>query len=388
MPRLPVDTAPRARSQAALLALVVGIGSMLLAYRVDATRQGEVDTAELLGRQVRRLEQAGRLADSSDGAAGAYESLGSALEADHNRLLQVRRSVVAGDWPLPAMDAVIHDPPWLLKERIAGLITDVRAAGAGDGDARHRLAASPDGPTAAALQAALDANRESAGDWVAEHRLLLVGWLVVGFGLILGEDLFIRRPRLARALRTVSSLEHQHQVLELNSGVDALTGLLSRRRVLEVLHLEWRRAARYREAMSALWVIIDVSPSKTADPVVLDAMLPGLGRAVRDAALRPGDQCGRFGPTAVLAILPDTDAAGASLVAERIRAAVREAWVAQRWTVSVGALTTRPVAGTLPDALLEGVRAAAQLAAQAGGDQIHAVEVATAKLRLVDRDDG
>jgi diguanylate cyclase (GGDEF)-like protein len=386
--RLPADTNNRARSWTALLALVVGIGSMVLAYRVDATRQDEVDTAELLGRQARRLEQAGRLAANPTADVGAYESLASALEADHNRLMQVRRSVVAGDWPLAGLDDVIRQPPWQLRDRWADLLTDVRAAGGGDEEARHRVATATAGPTAAALQAALDANREGAQSWVAQHRLFFVGWLVIGFGLILGEDLFLRRPRLARALRQVSALEHQHQVLELNSGVDALTGLLSRRRVLEVLHLEWRRAARYREAISALWIIIDVTPTRVADQVVLDAMLPGLGRAVRDAALRPGDQSGRFGPTAVLAILPDTDAAGASLVAERVRAAVREAWSAQRWTVSVGALTTRPAPGTLPDAMLEGVRAAAQLASQAGGDQVHAVEVATAKLRLVDRDDG
>ena len=105
---------------------------------------------------------------------------------------------------------------------------------------------------------------------------------------------------------------------------DALTGLANRRRFDEALVTEWRRAARDGSRLSLL--MIDVDRFKLYNDAYGhpegDACLRAVAAALRDLVRRPGDLVARYGGEELAVLLPCTDPAGATKVAERCRAAV------------------------------------------------------------------
>ena len=105
---------------------------------------------------------------------------------------------------------------------------------------------------------------------------------------------------------------------------DALTGLANRRRFDEALVAEWRRAARDGSRLSLL--MIDVDRFKLYNDAYGhpegDACLRAVAGALRDLVRRPGDLVARYGGEELAVLLPGTDPAGATTVAERCRGAV------------------------------------------------------------------
>ncbi|MDO8958989.1 MAG: bacteriohemerythrin [Rhodocyclaceae bacterium] len=149
-----------------------------------------------------------------------------------------------------------------------------------------------------------------------------------------------------RSLGTVQDVTLQAQAeeaLRAQAQVDYLTGLANRRHFIEHGEEEIARTTRYRRPLSLLMLDIDhfKAINDTHGHQAGDAALQMLAAHCRDA-LREIDIIGRIGGEEFAIILPETAGAGASLVAERLRASIArqimptEKGAAVNMTVSIG----------------------------------------------------
>ncbi|HKC61370.1 MAG TPA: diguanylate cyclase [Myxococcales bacterium] len=156
---------------------------------------------------------------------------------------------------------------------------------------------------------------------------------------------------------------------------DGLTGLLNRRTLATQLVARVREAQRYRRPLSLL--LIDVDHFKKVNDThghpAGDAVLRGVA-AVARAQARETDLVARYGGEELAVVLPETDAAGARAIAERLRAAVESTAHASdqgalRVTVSVG-VATWPGGGQNGDELLTTADRALYRAKQTGRNRV------------------
>lgn len=132
--------------------------------------------------------------------------------------------------------------------------------------------------------------------------------------------------RLARDFNTMaeSLMEHKIRLEELSSR-DGLTGLYNRREFEARLREETQRARRYAKPLSV--IILDIDHFKNVNDryghQAGDETLIAVADLIRLSA-RPMDAVCRYGGEELAVILPETDASGAGIVAERIRASVAE----------------------------------------------------------------
>ncbi len=165
------------------------------------------------------------------------------------------------------------------------------------------------------------------------HFTLRVTPVVRRTGLRIGEAIMLhdvtRNMRLYEEARRLAS-------------TDELTGLLSRRRLLELGLREVVRARRHGQGLCVM--LLDVDRFKLVNDrhghAAGDAVLRALGRCVR-SELRECDLVGRYGGDEFCAVLPGLDAAAAWDIAERLRTAISRLVVEHegsliRPTVSVG----------------------------------------------------
>jgi len=129
---------------------------------------------------------------------------------------------------------------------------------------------------------------------------------------------------------------------------DELTGAGTRRFVLERLSDELGRARRYGRVLSCALLDLDglarINGAVGSDGG--DAVLRGAAGAVR-AQLRRSDAVGRLRDDEFLFVLPETDVAGARIIAERLRLAVGSlqvlhAGITLQATASIGVTTFLP----------------------------------------------
>jgi diguanylate cyclase (GGDEF)-like protein len=123
------------------------------------------------------------------------------------------------------------------------------------------------------------------------------------------------------SLRENSQLLDKYHTL---AATDALTGLASRRRLLELAETEFDRAMRGSHPLSVL--MIDVDHFKQINDRfghhTGDQVLCTVAEICRNQ-LRPQDLIGRYGGDELIAVLPDTDALGAAAVAARLQERLR-----------------------------------------------------------------
>ncbi len=116
----------------------------------------------------------------------------------------------------------------------------------------------------------------------------------------------------------------ERQLLEL-ARTDALTGLANRRSFDEALAAEWHRAIRTGSPLTL--VILDVDRFKLFNDAyghrAGDECLQVVAGAIRDGASRPGDLVVRYGGEEIALLLPGTDPAAASRMAETARRSVQ-----------------------------------------------------------------
>jgi diguanylate cyclase (GGDEF)-like protein len=159
---------------------------------------------------------------------------------------------------------------------------------------------------------------------LADMRWILVATL--GAGLLLSFPLFY--------LLGGRSLSARHRAAVRSSTEDALTGIGNHRAFHEELRRQVEIAQRRERDVTV--VVLDVDGFKDVNDTrghgCGDQVLPRVGRIL--AGGRPEDRPFRMGGDEFAVILPDTDAAAASVAAERLRARVQRE--ARGVTVSVG----------------------------------------------------
>ena len=175
--------------------------------------------------------------------------------------------------------------------------------------------------------------------------------------------------RVAAAGRTKvlqQELIEQTRRLEALIFEDALTGLSNRRYVLTQLGAQVSAARRHGRPLSA--AIVDIDHFKAVNDLhghqAGDRVLVAVARALAEH-VRAEDHLGRLGGEEFLLLLPDTDAAAAERVTEKLR---REVAAAAGITVSIGVATWDDEA---PEDLLRRADLALYAAKAAGRDRSH-----------------
>lgn len=146
-------------------------------------------------------------------------------------------------------------------------------------------------------------------------------------------------------------LDAANRELRRLSSIDGLTGIANRRQFDEAYLREWRRGTRMRRPVAL--VLCDIDYFKQFNDMyghqAGDECLRGVAQALQVAAGRPGDWVTRFGGEEFAVILPETDARGASALAERMREAVERLGIPHVGSEVAGAVTiSAGVASTVP----------------------------------------
>jgi two-component system, chemotaxis family, response regulator WspR len=168
------------------------------------------------------------------------------------------------------------------------------------------------------------------------------------------QSYLLQRERDAafKALQALQlELEAKNQLLERLSSSDGLTGIANRRRFDQALHLEWQRARRSQGLIGV--VLLDVDYFKKYNDshghLQGDECLRRVAGALSSAIKRPADIVARYGGEEFVVLVPETDAAGVSHVAEQLRMAVRDlelphggSDVSPFVTISLGSMVVSP----------------------------------------------
>jgi diguanylate cyclase (GGDEF)-like protein len=142
-------------------------------------------------------------------------------------------------------------------------------------------------------------------------------------------------------------LEAANAQLELLSQRDPLTGLYNRRWFAERLDREWRRLQRVSAPLSVLLLDVDFFKlyNDTQGHSAGDAALKTVSAALARTLRRGGDALVRYGGEEFIALLPETDAEGALVVAESMMHCLAELHIAHPAspfgliTISIGGVT-------------------------------------------------
>jgi len=206
--------------------------------------------------------------------------------------------------------------------------------------------------------------------WLALAGLALAGLVIITIGARLAQS----RSRLATLASELDRL----------ARIDPLTGLSNRRDLNEILDATLSAARRDGRPLSVLLVDIDhfkqVNDTEGHDGG--DAVLVRVADSMR-ASLRAQDSLGRWGGEEFLAVLPNTDADDAAIVAERLRSQIPHVTFASDHspvtvTVTIGVATTDSgTAGELlrPSELVGGADAALYVGKRSGRNQVQVAPV-------------
>jgi len=195
------------------------------------------------------------------------------------------------------------------------------------------------------------------------------------------------RTRVLITALDITARKLAEAVLTHQASHDALTGLPNRILINAILHdLLGRKATR------VVVFFLDVDRFKTVNDAIGhaagDAILTQLAARLR-LAIRPGDTVGRFGGDEFVVICKNLHVTEAQAVAERLRAAVKEAFTlgGRRifLNISIGIAPAGP--GDTAETMLDAADMAMYQAKNAGGDRIAVRDsrrqaAATARLNL------
>lgn len=204
-------------------------------------------------------------------------------------------------------------------------------------------------------------------------------------GLEVGGSDYITKPislPVVRArVRVHLRLKRYEDQLRASALVDGLTGIANRRRLNEILDLEWRRARRSAEPVSV--ILADVDHFKLYNDryghLEGDACLQRVSGTIARSIRRPGDLAARYGGEEFACVLPATDREGAVHLAEVIRTAVlnermphADSPVGPCVTVSIGVASMVPGEGVVPADLLKRADDMLYQAKRAGRNRVEA----------------
>lgn len=154
--------------------------------------------------------------------------------------------------------------------------------------------------------------------------------------------------------------------------------LFSVAQIQHVLRTEFGRAQRYKYPLAVIVVAIDqLGPVRDRHGYeAKEAVVEGVVQLLF-ASTRSSDYLGRTPDDRLMAVVPHTDEAGARMLAERLIAGARELAVpvapGERFTLSIGATSSRDGEPLFHDVLLSAAEAALSDAAAAGGGRFVAL---------------
>jgi diguanylate cyclase (GGDEF)-like protein len=169
-------------------------------------------------------------------------------------------------------------------------------------------------------------------------------------------------PVVMARVKNHLKLKQRTDMLEEMSHIDGLTQVPNRRQLDETLPKELARLHRDQASMGLM--MIDIDHFKPYNDHYGhgrgDEALEKVASVMQSALKRPGDLLARYGGEEFVALLPETDAAGARKVGEQLRAAVEAAGLAHGYspvadhvTISLGGIAGRVDEVTSPQAWLE-----------------------------------
>lgn len=182
-------------------------------------------------------------------------------------------------------------------------------------------------------------------------------------GLRLGAVDYITKPFhlpivLAR-VRNHIQLKLKTDLLEQHALLDGLTGIPNRRGFDETFDVEWKRALRSGRPLALIMADIDFFKQYNDHygHGAGDDCLRKVAGAMSAAVTRPGDLVARYGGEEFVVLMPDTEAEGARLIAERIRELVEAQAIPHEASAAAPVVTlSLGVAFLIPDATLVSAR--------------------------------
>lgn len=150
--------------------------------------------------------------------------------------------------------------------------------------------------------------------------------------------------------------------LQMLSSLDGLTGIGNRRYFDQVLTQEWQRGIRQGTPLALIMIDIDFfkNYNDSYGHQVGDDCLKQVASILKATLRRSIDCAARYGGEEFAAVLPDTDAAGAALVAEEIRSKIEgqaikheSSSISKVVTVSVGVAAVVPIIGSQPSMIIK-----------------------------------
>ncbi len=215
-------------------------------------------------------------------------------------------------------------------------------------------------------------------------------------GLEAGADEYLVKPphqaELTSRLKTarrILDLEHSQQryieTIKNLSLVDPVSGVFSRRYMDERIQQEIKRAYRYERSLSIILVGINlfeqtvVTHGHFAGDLIIKSCADSLVEAVR----KDVDWIARYGQDSFAAIMPETDSAGAMIVAKRLRIRIaslvmkmydKELKITASFGVS-GFTASQQKLGFTADILLDKADHNLSLAREEGGNTIKGVQM-------------
>ena len=175
------------------------------------------------------------------------------------------------------------------------------------------------------------------------------------------EEIDGRRAREHQLETRNRELQAVNQELLQLSLVDPVTGVANRRHFDEVMDRAWRSAARHEFQIGLIIMDIDFFKGyndRLGHPAG-DDCLRRVANELAAGLLRPDDFLGRYGGEEFAVILPRTDLAGATVVAERLRSNIESLGIphptstaAAHVTISQGLACAVPEPASSPSSLI------------------------------------
>ncbi len=325
------------------------------------------------------------------GAAAELSSLGTAfarmakrLQAreDHIVAMQKEIGISEGYHRLLAEnvnDMIVRYSPELRRLYVSPACRDLLGYEPEDLIAKHpRDLMHPDDQDAldqSLFEPLLAGNTTARASYRAMHKDGRYIWIEISFRRLDDGSGFVGAVRDVSERKALEAqLEDANRRLRVLAREDGLTRLANRRRFDEALGEEYRRAIRVGSSLAV--VMIDADRFKAFNDTyghpAGDACLQALAGVLDSRCRRPADLPARYGGEEFVLLLPNTDAAGALIVAECIRAAVRDLAIPHAGsefgiaTVSIGVAAMVPGCSQGPAALVEAADAALYEAKRAG----------------------
>ncbi len=188
---------------------------------------------------------------------------------------------------------------------------------------------------------------------------------------------------VVETLRDMTLQKLAQSALQELANHDGLTGIANRRAFDETLKLEWRRAMRDALPLSLLMVDVDRFKhyNDSQGHLAGDECLKRVATAMSDEMHRASDLVARYGGEEFAVILPGSSLEGATVVAEKLRAAVEKLSIPfanselGHVTVSVGVASVTPSAAGDSWQLISTADAALYRAKAAGRNRVTALQV-------------